>query len=65
MIFGGTSFMGLGLLKYIASIEQMTQQVLIVNRGNVHWDNESASVMAKRPDRFIQVKADRDEESFS
>ncbi len=57
--------MGLGLLKYIASIEQMTQQVLIVNRGNVHWDDESALVMAQRPDRFVKVKADRDEESFS
>lgn len=43
----------------------MTEQVLVVNRGNNHWDDESGNIMSQRPERFIKVKADRDEDSFS
>ena len=57
--------MGLALMRHFASIEQMEQRVMIVNRCHVHWDDEFGKVIAKHPERFIKVKADRDRDDFA
>lgn len=57
--------MGLALTKHFAGVEEMSERVLVVNRGHVHWDDECSRVMAKCPNRFIKVKADRDRDDFA
>lgn len=56
VIYGGTSFMGLALLRHFAS--NTDAKVMLVNRGNTHWDGESDKIINNQS-RFTKVKADR------
>jgi hypothetical protein len=57
--------MGLALVKHFAALGDCDYQVLVVNRGNIYWDDEYSRDISKNPTRFIKLKADRDTDSFT
>jgi nucleoside-diphosphate-sugar epimerase len=62
VIYGGTSFMGLALLKHLAVASDA--QVMLVNRGNTYWNGESDKVIGDSS-RFVKVVADRKSDTFT
>ncbi len=63
VVYGGSQFMGLGLVRYFSQRSEDCK-VLLVNRGKVYWDNECNKIIQTNPSRFEHVIADRDEDSF-
>ena len=45
IIYGGTQFMGLTLMRQF-SLSESEIKVLLVNRGNIYWNNESAKIIS-------------------
>lgn len=64
LVFGGTQFMGLTLIRYFSE-QKSDIKVLLVNRGMKYWNSESDKIVSAQPSRFECVKADRDEDSFT
>ena len=64
LVYGGTQFMGLTLMRHF-SLQPSETKVILVNRGKSYWDGESEKIVAKQPNRFEHVKADRNLDSFT
>ena len=45
LLLGGSSFMGLTLLKQLAKMTDK-YHICVVNRGKSYWDGESTKIMA-------------------
>ena len=56
IILGGSSFMGLTLLRDISKIEGAT--VYVINRGRIYWDNLSQAVI-NSSQKMFHIKSDR------
>ena len=63
ILLGGSSFMGLTLLRQLA--EQGAHRVVVVNRGNSYWANESGEIIAKHASMIHHVKLDRKDSTRS
>ena len=65
LILGGTTFMGLTLLKALSTQKERDLVAVLVNRGNTYWEDESGKCIKACTDdstsrtTFHHVKADR------
>ena len=57
ILLGGSSFQGLTLLRKLAS--EKKKKIVVVNRGNSYWNNESGKLIAENSERITHVKVDR------
>jgi len=60
IIFGGSSFMGLTTLMWIANKIEDYNKVYVLNRGKKYWGGKSLEIMAKHSDVFEHIIQDRD-----